>query len=272
VKGNPYIPKLARIVNVRDEAPGIKTFRMSFEDGGAFKFTPGQFIELSVFNYGEAPFSISSSPFIENFFEITVRRMGNVTGALFRLGVGGLVGVRGPFGRGWPIEKMRGHNVLIIGGGIGIAPLKPLIEHIIANRKDYGEVTLFYGARTPKDIVYKQELERWSKHIDVHVTVDMADDTWRGRTGVVTMLFDYVEVDPRDTYSVQCGPPIMMHFVTKKLLELGFPSERIFFSLERLMKCGMGFCGHCMISGRFVCRDGPVFDHSEVEVFLEPAV
>ncbi|RLE93024.1 MAG: hypothetical protein DRJ46_00130, partial [Thermoprotei archaeon] len=132
MKGNPYIPKLARIVNVRDEAPGIKTFRMSFEDGGAFKFTPGQFIELSVFNYGEAPFSISSSPFIENFFEITVRRMGNVTGALFRLGVGGLVGVRGPFGRGWPIEKMRGHNVLIIGGGIGIAPLKPLIEHIIA--------------------------------------------------------------------------------------------------------------------------------------------
>jgi len=167
---------------------------------------------------------------------------------------------------------MKGMNVLLIGGGIGIAPLKPAIEYVIANREDYGEVTLLYGARTPKDIVFKKELEKWKEKIDVHLTVDMGDENWRGRTGVVTVLFDEIEVDPRETYSIQCGPPIMMHFVTRKLLELGFPGDRIFFSLERLMKCGMGFCGHCMVSGKYVCRDGPVFNYNQVRGFLELAV
>ncbi len=272
---NPYIPMLARIVSVREEAPNINTFRLWLKDEEArrnFSFVPGQFLELTVFGYGEAPFSISSSPLEKEYFEVTVRKMGTVTRALFNLGEGGVVGVRGPFGRGWPIEDMRGENVLIIGGGIGIAPLRSLVEYIIANRDSFGEVILLYGARTPKDIVYKEELEQWRDAIDVHLTVDMGDETWKGRTGVVTVLLDDVKVDPRETYSIQCGPPIMMHFVTKKLLEMGFSDERIVFSLERLMKCGMGFCGHCMISGKYVCRDGPVFNYSEVKTLLEPAV
>jgi len=269
---NPYIPKLAVIEETRDETPGVKTFRLRLKEGGGLAFTPGQFIELTVFGYGEAPFSISSSPLHRDFLEVTVRRVGVLTSALFKLGEGGVVGVRGPFGNGWPIEEMKGMNVLLIGGGIGIAPLKPAIEYVIANREDYGEVTLLYGARTPKDIVFKKELEKWKEKIDVHLTVDMGDENWRGRTGVVTVLFDEIEVDPRETYSIQCGPPIMMHFVTRKLLELGFPGDRIFFSLERLMKCGMGFCGHCMVSGKYVCRDGPVFNYNQVRGFLELAV
>ena len=274
VKGNPYLPSLARIVRVRDETPDTRTFRLELEGRKprGLNFTPGQFVEVSVFGYGEAPFSISSSPLEEDFIEVTVRRVGNVTGALFRLREGSFVGVRGPFGRGWPVEEMRGENVLMIGGGIGIAPLRPLVEYIIANRESFGDVVLLYGARTPKDIVYKEELEKWREYIDVRITVDVGDETWRGRTGVVTVLLDDVELDPRKTYSVQCGPPIMIYFVTRRLVEMGFPDERILFSLERLMKCGMGFCGHCMIGGKFVCKDGPVFSYDEVKGLLEPAV
>ena len=269
---NPYIPKLAVIEDMREEAPGIRTFRLKLKEGGGLDFNPGQFIELTVFGYGEAPFSISSSPLLKDFFELTIRKIGTLTSALFKLNKGDTVGIRGPFGNGWPIEKMKGMNVLMVGGGIGIAPLKPVIEYIVANREDYNNVILLYGARTPSDIVFKKELEKWSKTIEIHLTVDIGDETWRGRTGVVTVLFDEIEVNPKETYAIQCGPPIMMHFVTKKLIELGFPEDRILFSLERLMKCGMGFCGHCMISGKFVCRDGPVFDYGQVKNFLEIAV
>ncbi len=272
---NPYIPNLAVIEGVREEAPDVKTFRLRFKDESVragFRFTPGQFVELTVFGYGEAPFSISSSPTSAEYVELTVRRVGTLTGALFRMGEGGIVGIRGPFGNGWPLERMRGEDVLIIGGGIGIAPLRPAIEYIIANRNRFGDVTLLYGARTPRDIVYKRELEEWGEYIDVRLTVDVGGEGWRGRTGVVTVLLDEVRIDPRRTYSIQCGPPIMMHFVTKKLADMGLPHERILFSLERLMKCGMGFCGHCMIGGRYVCRDGPVFDYKQVRGFLEAAV
>ena len=268
---NPYIPNIAVIQGVREETPDTRTFRLKLREG-EFTFTPGQFIELSVLGYGEAPFSVTSSPLNREYFEITVRKVGILTSALFKLGKGAMVGVRGPFGRGWPIEEMKGMNVLMIGGGIGIAPLKPVIEYILANRKDYGEVILLYGARTPSDIVYKRELEEWKNTIDVHLTVDRGDEKWKGRVGVVTVLFDEIEVDPKETYSIQCGPPIMMHFVTKKLVELGFSGDRIFLSLERLMKCGMGFCGHCTVSGRYVCKEGPVFSYSEIKNFIETAI
>ncbi|RLE88999.1 MAG: oxidoreductase [Thermoprotei archaeon] len=272
MRGNPYLPALAKIVKTRRETPDTATFRLEIEGSGGLEFTPGQFVEVSAFGYGEAPFSISSSPLERSYVEVTVRRVGNVTRALFNMGEGGVVGVRGPFGRGWPIEEMKGQNLLMIGGGIGIAPLRPLIEYVIAHRNSFGDVILLYGARTPKDIVYKEELERWREHIDVRLTVDVGDETWRGRTGVVTVLLDDVEVDPRETYSVQCGPPIMIYFVTRRLVEMGFTDDRILFSLERLMKCGMGFCGHCMIGGKYVCRDGPVFKYSEVKGLLEPAL
>lgn len=270
---NPYIPKIARIINIQDETPDTKTFTIAFtDDKHRFTFSPGQFIELTVFCYGEAPFSISSSPLHEDYFEITVRKMGVVTSALFRLDKNDPVGIRGPLGKGWPIENIYGRDVLIIGGGIGIAPLRPLIEYIIANRKKFGNVILMYGARTPQDIVYKDEFPKWSKVIEVHMTVDVGDETWTGRVGVVTVLFDEIDVDPKETIAVQCGPPIMMHFVTKNLKQLGFPDDHIYLSLERLMKCGMGFCGKCTIGGIYVCRDGPVFSYREIRGLLEKAV
>ncbi|MCD6381172.1 MAG: FAD/NAD(P)-binding protein [Candidatus Odinarchaeota archaeon] len=269
---NPYLPRLVFLDEFRDEAPNVRTVRVRFKEKGDFRFKPGQFVEVTVFGYGEAPFSISSSPIEDEYFEVTVRKMGSVTSALFRMDRGDVIGVRGPFGRGFPVEEAKGENVLLIGGGIGLAPLKPVIEYIIANRNDYGDVILLYGAKTPSDIVFKEEIEKWKNYIDVHLTVDHKDETWTGRVGVVTVLFDEIEVDPRTTYSMQCGPPMMMHFVTKKLDEMGFPPNKIVFSLERLMKCGMGFCGHCMVSGKFVCKDGPVFNYSEVQSFLEVAV
>lgn len=272
MKGNPYLPNLAKITKIKEETPDTRSFRLEVEGAGGLEFTPGQFVEVSAFGYGEAPFSISSSPLEKDFIEVTVRRVGNVTRALFNMKEGDIVGVRGPFGRGWPVEEMRGQSLLMIGGGIGIAPLRPLVEYAIARQDSFGDVMLLYGARTPKDIVYKEELEKWREHIDVRLTVDVGDETWRGRTGVVTVLLDDVEVDPRETYSVQCGPPIMIYFVTRRLVEMGFPDGRILFSLERLMKCGMGFCGHCMIGGKYVCRDGPVFKYSEVKELLEPAL
>lgn len=272
---NPYIPNLTLIESIKEETPNIRTFRLRLIDEDLrekFDFKPGQFIELSVFGYGEAPFSISSPPHIKGRFEVTIRKTGVVTSALFSLEEGSVVGIRGPFGRGWPLEEIKGKNLIIIGGGIGIAPLKPVIECIIKDRNKYGNVILLYGARTPKDIVYKEELSLWSNYIDVHLTVDKPGPEWRGKVGVVTTLFDYIKVDPENTYAFQCGPPIMMHFVTKKLLELGIASDKIFLSLERLMKCGMGFCGHCSIGGKYVCRDGPVFSFQEVKGFLEEAI
>ncbi len=272
---NPYIPKLAIIKDFIDETPDTRTFKICFKDpkdAQSFEFQPGQFIELTAFGYGEAPFSISGKSNRENTFEVTIRKVGVVTSAIFRLERGSVVGVRGPFGRGWPINKMHGKDILIIGGGIGLAPLRPIIHYIGGNRDKFNNVILMYGARTPKDLLYKYEFEGWSKFIEVHLTVDSGDQTWKGRVGVVTVLFDEIDVIPEKTIALQCGPPIMMYFVTKKLKELGFPDENIYLSLERLMKCGMGFCGKCTISGRYVCKEGPVFAYNEIKEFLERAI
>jgi sulfite reductase subunit B len=272
---NLYIPNIAIIIETRKETPDIKTFRLSFKDREfqrKFIFKPGQFIELSVFGYGEAPFSISSSPNQHDYFELTIKRVGNVTSALFKLNNGSAVGVRGPFGNGFPIQELENKNILFIGGGIGLAPLRSLINFVLSGREKYGDLTLMYGARTPKDIVFKEEIETWRKHIDVHLTVDVGDETWKGTVGVVTVLFKEVDVDPKDTIAVMCGPPIMMHFVTKELLKLGFPENQIILSLERLMKCGIGICGHCNIGRKYVCKHGPVFTYKETKDFLESAI
>ncbi|MHA1616590.1 MAG: FAD/NAD(P)-binding protein [Candidatus Njordarchaeales archaeon] len=266
---NVYIPQKAVIENIREEAPDTRTFRIKLvSKTSKFHFLPGQFIELTVFGYGEAPFSISGKA-VNNSFEITVREIGTVTRALFRKNIGDIIGIRGPFGRGWPLETLTGKNVLIIAGGLGLAPLRALIQHIIENRSSFGEVILLYGARTPQHILYKNEIPEWQDHIEVHLTVDKGDSTWRGKVGVVTVLLDDVRIDPQDTIALQCGPPIMMHFVSKKLKQLGFPDENIYLSLERLMKCGMGFCGKCTISGTYVCLRGPVFCYSEIRGFIE---
>lgn len=265
---NPYIPTKAIITHIRNETPDTKTFRIRILDQNEFSFTPGQFIQLSVFGFGEAPFSIAGST-NEKELEITVRRIGTVTGALFRKNVGDIVGVRGPFGKGWPIGLMLRRNILIIAGGLGLAPLRSLVHYIILNREEFGKVYLLYGARTPADLLYKDEFNTWSRYIDLHLTVDKGDNYWKGRVGLVTILLDDVSVDTEDTIALQCGPPIMMHFVSKKLKSLGFPDENIYLSLERLMKCGMGFCGRCTVSGRYVCIEGPVFCYADIKSFIE---
>jgi len=264
---NPYIPKLAKIMEYRDETPDTRTFKIKLIDNEKIQAQPGQFIELMVFGYGEAPFSISGIG--NDLIELTIRRVGTVTSALFNLTKNDLIGIRGPFGKGWPLDHLINNDVIIIAGGIGLAPFRPLIHFIINNRGRFGRVELLYGARTPKDMLYKNELFEWGKSINVHLTVDHPDESWRGRVGVVTVLFDEVDLDPDKTIALQCGPPIMMHFVSKKLRELGFTGDRIYLSLERLMKCGMGMCGKCTISGMYVCLDGPVFSYDEIRGFIE---
>jgi len=262
-----YTPFPAEVTQIIDEAPEIKTFRLKFIDKnhGDFKFNPGQFIQLSVYGFGEAPFAISSPPSLTGAIEVTVRVVGRVTRALFNLKVGSQVGVRGPYGNGFPLDSMRKKNVVLVGGGTGLSPLRPLIWHICENRSEFERVVLLYGARTPKDLLFRREYEDWKEKIEVHLTVDFADETWRGSVGVVTKLFDVVEVPKENAVAVACGPPIMMKFTALKLMELGFKPNQIYVSLERLMKCGVGKCGRCMLSnGKYVCMDGPVFRLDEI--------
>lgn len=261
---NPLIPSVGEIISLNDETPDTRTFhiRCDLED-----YKPGQFVELSVFGYGEAPISISSIP--NEGLRLTARKVGQVTSALFRLKEGSKIGLRGPFGRPFPMDEMRGHDLVIVGGGIGLAPLRPVIVHAIKNRNDFGRVLLLYGARKPPELLFKEELKRWPEEIEVHVTVDVGDSNWHGETGVVTTLFRKVEMPISDAYAVVCGPPVMMRFVARDLLEMGYPPTRMYFSLERMMKCGIGICGHCLLGDKFICRDGPIFSLREALSLLE---
>ncbi len=268
---NPYIPHICRIIGVKNETANVRTYIIEKPSISNFKCEPGQFIELTVFLYGEAPFSISSIG--EESFEITVRRVGSVTRGLFKLSHGDVVGVRGPFGRGWPMGKLRGKDIMLIGGGLGIAPLRPVIHEIIREREKFGSVTLIYGARSPADILYKDEIEHWMNFIDVRLTVDKPTSEWTGYVGTVCdVLTELVLSSLEDTMVLQCGPPAMLKAVSDTLTKMGFPQENVYLSLERLMKCGMGFCGHCSIGGVYVCRDGPVFSLSEISSFIEKAL
>jgi NAD(P)H-flavin reductase len=267
---NPYIPKLAIIKEVRDEAPDVKTFKISLKDG-AMKYLPGQFIELTVFGYGEFPTSVSSSPVPKkDHFEVTVKKIGDATNALHKLDIGSTIGVRGPFGNGFPLTALKGKNVVIVGGGVGLAPLRSLIYYLLANREKYGELKLLYGARTPEDLLFKDEMMNWD--MEICLTVDRAGEGWIGNVGLVTTLFDRTKIEPENTIAVICGPPIMIKVVSEELLKMDFPESRIIVSLERLMKCGMGMCGHCNIGAKYVCKDGPVFTYGETMRFLEAAL
>jgi len=261
--GNIYIPKPAVIEKVEVEEPETWTFTLSTP----LEHTPGQFVEISIPGYGEAPISIAS-PSGEKLM-LTVRRTGTLTGALHRKKVGEMVGIRGPFGRGWPHQEAQGETLLLVAGGIGLAPVRPIIEDAYRGRLNYERLLLLYGAREPALLLYKKDLDRWAKKLEVFVTVDRkngcetAPKVWDGRTGVVTELFKEVDFSPGRTWALVCGPPIMMHFATKGLISKGVPLNRIHLSLERHMKCGMGICGHCQIGGKYVCKDGPVFSVHE---------
>ena len=269
-----FLPEIARVVDVWDETPDTKTFTLRFrvlKVGDDFHFLAGQFLELSVFGYGEAPFCIASSPTRPKTLETTVRRTGQLTDALHRLGDGDEVGIRGPFGNGFDVQTARGKDLLFVAGGIGLPPLRSLIWNVLDERDHFGNVTILYGARTPHDLVYKDELEEWGKRSDVKllVTVDVAEPNWTGNVGVVPILFQKVTLHPESTLAYVCGPPIMIRFVVRDLLTRGFKEEAVISTLERMMQCGIGKCNHCAIGHRYVCRDGPVFNYREIAGLVE---
>jgi len=252
---NPYLPYKATIKSVKQETPDVKTFQL---EPCNFEYMPGQFLELSILGIGEAPISITSSA-TRKILEISVKLMGQVTGALHELEAGDSVWIRGAYGNGFPLERFEGKEIVFVGGGIGLAPLRSLINYLI-DKKNFKKIYILYGARTPDDLVFKDEFEVWNKekNVCVHVTVDKGTDDWKGNVGVVGALLKKIDIAP-DAVSVVCGPPIMIHFVVKDLKSLGFSDDRIISTMERMMKCGIGKCGHCNIGEKYVCVDGPVF-------------
>jgi NAD(P)H-flavin reductase len=265
-------PSWAEVVKIQPEAEGIATFWLRFQDSNlskAYRFLPGQFNMLYMPGYGEAAISISSDPGQRDVIGHTVRFVGNVTRAINRLKIGDVVGVRGPFGTHWPVEKLEGKDLVIAVGGIGIPPLRPAIYHILRNRSKFGKINLLYGARTPSDLLFTSELEEWRKSdIDIQITVDRADSKWEGQVGVVSMLFYRFRLDQTRTAVLTCGPEIMIRFVVFEALARRIPTNQIYVSMERNMKCGQGSCGHCQIGPYFVCKDGPVFPFSAVEPYF----
>jgi NAD(P)H-flavin reductase len=273
-----WMPVPARIVDVQVENFNTRTFRMEVVDPEIrrqFRFAPGQFNMVYVPGVGEAAISISSDPSENGVIDHTIRVVGSVTRAIDAAGRGGLVGLRGPFGKPWPMEKMQGHNVVIVSGGIGLAPLRPAIYSILADRARYRRVVLLYGCRTPEDRIYSEELKRWEEErsLQVLVTVDNATREWTGPVGVVTNLLKRLRVSANETIVLVCGPRILNRVAAWKFLQLHVPPDRVYVSLERNMNCGFGRCGHCQYGKFFVCRDGPVFCFSEIaDIFAKEEI
>ena len=272
---NIYLPDVAEIAAIGEETPDTKTFALRFLDPArreAFGYRPGQFVEVSVFGVGEAPFCLASSADGAESFDITVRSTGAVTRAMHDLEVGAQLGVRGPLGNGFPFEEVKGRDILFIGGGLGLPPLRPLIHQVLAARDDFGRVTILYGARSPADLVYKDEVQSWRGRDDVtcEVTVDVRSDGWEGKVGVVGSLLPQVEIDPARTVAFLCGPPIMIRFVLRDLLDIGIGEDAIITTLERHMRCGVGKCNHCLIGDKYVCTDGPVFSYRQIKAMMDP--
>jgi NAD(P)H-flavin reductase len=263
------VPVPIRVRDYRSETHD--TFTLALEPNGAKPFRPGQFNMLYVFGVGEVPISMSSDAARAGESVLhTIRSVGSVTNALARLRAGDTVGVRGPFGSAWPVDEARGRDVVLVAGGIGLAPLRPAIYHLLDHRKDYGRLVLLYGARSPADVLYPAELEQWARAEDfqVLVTVDRADAAWGGAIGLVTLLFNQARFDPQNTVGLMCGPEIMMHFSALELKKRGITDDRLYMSLERNMQCAVGFCGHCQFGPNFVCMDGPVFRFDRIRHFF----
>jgi len=268
---NVYLPRVAVLDRVEDEIADVRSFYWHFadpEDDAAFgRFRSGQFAQVSVFGSGEFPASLPPSPTEkERFF--TARRVGSCTAALYAMQPGDLFGVRGPYGNGFPMDEYAGMNLVFVAGGIGVIPLRSCIVYAMHRREQYGRLQVFYGARTPAELMYRSSMEEWARSsgVEFHLTVDRSDDGWAGHVGVVGSLFKEpgVEVPVENTVAFVCGPPVMFRFVIKDLLEMGFGQDRIVSTLERYMKCGVGKCGHCCIGVAYVCVDGPVFTYEQI--------
>lgn len=257
---DPMVPSIARVTARREETADVVTLEMEAESWVGFE--PGQFNMLSVFGVGEVPISMSGDPSDASKIIHTVRAVGAVSRALARLTPGAVLGLRGPYGTGWPVGLAEGRDVIVAAGGLGLAPVRPIIYQLMAERHRFGKVTLLYGTRGPGDILFREELAEWRSRLDVgvEVTVDHADHTWHGHVGVVTRLLRSADFDPEKVTAFVCGPEIMMRFMANELGDAGCPAQDIYLSMERNMKCAIGLCGHCQLGPAFVCKDGPVFD------------
>ena len=263
---NLYQPVNGQIVEVIDESPTIKSFVVEPEE--QFKFETGQFVELTLPGIGEAPFTPSSSPAVAEKMEITIMKAGRLTALLHECRAGQPVGIRGPYGNGYPIERFLGKHVYIIGGGVGLAPIRSLFLTLIDRIEDFKSVVCRYGAKTPADFIYKDALfGPWQKikGVDMKLTVDVGNGQWNGHVGVVTDICSRGDVEIGSAVAVVCGPPIMMKFATMKLLQFGFSPEQIYLSMEKNMSCGVGKCGHCMLGKYYVCKEGPVFTYDQIK-------
>ncbi|HWU38011.1 MAG TPA: FAD/NAD(P)-binding protein [Candidatus Acidoferrum sp.] len=266
-----YLPNMAEVTRTEQLTKMEKLFEIRLKNGQDLGHQPGQFVEVSLFGIGEAPISISSSPTKKGSFELAVRAAGNVTQAMHRMEKGAVLGIRGPFGKGFPVEAIKGKDILFVAGGIGLVPLRSLIHYVIDNRKDFGRVIVFFGAKTPSEQLFLNELAEWrtSKELEYLETVDRADAAWKGNVGVITKLFPKVNLDPQKTVAVIVGPPIMYRFAILEAQVKGIPDDQIIVSLERRMKCGVGKCGHCQINDIYVCQEGPVFTYAQVKGLKE---
>lgn len=268
---NPYMPQKAEIIDIIQETESdvdIKTFRLKLLDGQKMDFMPGQFVELTVPGYGEAPFGFASSPLVEEYVELSIKKIGLVTQAVHNLKPKEVVWLRGPFGNTFPVEEIMGSNILYIAGGLGLAPLRPLIDYVFDQRyRDrFGSIQMLLAARSAGDFIYRREFDNWKNHknTELTLTIDRHEDGWTGKVGFPHDLVESMNIDCSNTYAIICGPPVMIKAVSAKLSGMGFPNEKILTTLEMRMTCGVGKCGKCNIGRRYVCVDGPVFRMSQL--------
>lgn len=271
IDDSPMVPTAFVVRKVKRETQDTFTLELrGTRNGTKFAFLPGQFNMVYVYGVGEVPISISGDPEDTTTLVHTTRAVGTVSSAMKKLAVGDIVGIRGPFGTSWPVETTKGKDVIIVGGGIGLPPLRPSIYSILRYRESYGKVHLLYGARTPADILFPKQLDAWRKGnaVQVHVTVDRSLPGWKGNVGVVTTLIPKIDFDPHNAIAMMVGPEVMMRFTAMELLKRGISPDDIYVSMERNMKCGIGLCGHCQYGPHFICKDGPVFAYSRIKELL----
>lgn len=266
-----YYPEIASITKVNQFTEKEKWFEIEMPGGKPLGHMPGQFVQVSLFGVGEAPISVTSSPMRKDKFELCVRRVGMLTEKLHQLDAGAKIGIRGPYGKGFDVEAFKGKDILIVGGGIGIAPLRSLINYVIDNRQDYGRLIILYGAKDTSEFLYPDELKEWTKNSDIeyHATVDRGSPDWKGNVGVITTLIPPLDLDLENTITAVVGPPVMYKFVLMSLKTKRIPENNIYMSLERRMKCGVGKCGHCQINHSYVCQEGPVYHYPVLKTLQE---
>jgi sulfite reductase subunit B len=271
LRKSAYIVKEGKILETKKVANHEQYFKVSLHGGELLDHNPGEFVMVSIPGVGEAPISVSSSPTQRGYFELVVRNVGKLTGAMHKLEEGDILGIRGPFGYGFPVQILEGNDLVFVAGGLGIVPLRSLINFVIDNRRDFGKVSILLGCKTPEDMLFGDEVEKWKKRLDVNFncTVDKGYPEWKGNVGLITSLIPGVTLDSERTFGIVVGPPIMYKFVINELLKKHIPENQIYLSLERHMKCGVGQCGHCQIGGSYCCKQGPVFSYDKIKNNVE---